>query len=92
VDFLGSMREVGMDMLNELRERVETHPKSLSTSQLNEGIKLLLVESMKSEALRGGLQSAAGPITITFVASATPQASVEREAKLIEGERVEDAA
>ena len=86
-DFLGSMREVGLDMLNELRERVETDPKSLSTAQLHEGIKLLLVEPMKSEALRGGLAAGTGPITITFVASATPQASVEREAKLIEGER-----
>jgi len=92
VDFLGSMREVGLDMLNELRERVEQDPKSLSTPQLHEGIKLLLVEPMKSEALRGGLQSAAGPMSITFVASATPQASIERETKLIEGERAEDAA
>ena len=91
-DFLGSMREVGLDMLNELRERVEQDPKSLSTAQLHEGIKLLLVEPMKSEALRGGLVSGTGPISITFVASATPQASIEREAKLIEGERTEDAA
>ena len=91
-DFLGSMREVGLDMLNELRERVEQDPKSLSTAQLHEGIKLLLVEPMKSEALRGGLVSGTGPISITFVASATPQASIEREAKLIEGERAEDAA
>jgi len=86
-DFLGSMREVGLDMLNELRERVESDPKSLSTAQLHEGIKLLLVEPMKSEALRGGLAIGTGPITISFVASATPQASVEREAKMIEGER-----
>ena len=86
-DFLGSMREVGLDMLNELRERVEQDPKSLSTAQLHEGIKLLLVEPMKSEALRGGLSVGTGPITISFVASATPQASIERETKLIEGER-----
>jgi hypothetical protein len=91
-DFLGAMREVGLDMLNELRDRVEQDPKSLSVGQLHEGIKLLLVEPMKSEALRGGLGAAAGPITITFVASATPQASVEREGVLIEGERAEDAA
>jgi hypothetical protein len=42
---------------------------------------------MKSEALRGGLAAGTGPITITFVASQTPQASVERDAKVIEGER-----
>lgn len=95
-DFLGAMREVGLDMLNELRDRVEQDPKSLSVGQLHEGIKLLLVEPMKSEALRGGLASGTGPITITFVASQTPQASVEREGILIEGERaspkVKDAA
>ena len=85
-DFLGSMREVGLDMLNELRERVEQDPKSLSTAQLHEGIKLLLVEPMKSEAMRGGLAAGTGPITITFVASATPQASASSEGKLIEGE------
>ena len=90
-DFLGSMREVGLDMLNELRERIETDPKSLSTAQLHEGIKLLLVEPMKSEALRGGLAVGTGPITITFVASQTPQASASSEGKIIEGER-SDAA
>ena len=85
-DFLGSMREVGLDMLNELRERIERDPAALSVGQLHEGIKLLLVEPMKSEALRGGLGASAGPITITFVASATPQANVAREGDVIEGE------
>jgi hypothetical protein len=91
-DFLGAMREVGLDMLNELRERVERDPGSLSVGQLHEGIKLLLVEPMKSEALRGGLVASTGPVTITFVASQTPQASVEREGKLIEGDAVRSDA
>jgi len=84
-DFLGTMREVGLDMLNELRDRVEKDPAGISTTQLHEGIKLLLVEPMKSEAMRGGLAQGIAPVTITFVASQTPQASVEREGTLIEG-------
>lgn len=83
-DFLGTMREVGLDMLGELRRRVEDDPAALSTSQLQEGIKLLLVEPMKSEALRGGGVAGIAPVSITFVASQTPQASVEREGILIE--------
>jgi len=84
-DFLGTMREVGLDMLNELRERIEKDPGALSVGQLHEGIKLLLVEPMKSEALRGGMSTGVGPMTIQFVSSATPQASQERAAKTIEG-------
>ena len=87
-DFLGTMREVGLDLLNELRERVEKDPGALSVTQLHEGIKLLLVEPMKSEALRGGLAAGVAPVTIQFVASATPQASDVREGALIEGNAV----
>jgi len=83
-DFLGAMREVGLDMLNELRARVEKDPEALSIGQLQDGIKLLLVEPMKSEALRGGLSAGIAPVTIQFVASGTPQASAEREGTLIE--------
>lgn len=86
-DFLGAMREVGLDLLNELRERVERDPGTLSVGQLHEGIKLLLVEPMKSEALRSGLGAGVAPVSITFVASATPQASGSSEGVLIEGER-----
>ena len=89
-DFLGAMREVGLDMLNELRERVERDPAALSTTQLHEGIKLLLVEPMKSEALRGALGVGVAPVSITFVASQTPQASVARDGKLIESEVVRE--
>ena len=88
-DFLGTMREVGLDLLNELRERIERDPAALSVTQLHEGIKLLLVEPMKSEALRGGLAAGIAPVTIQFVASATPQAADEREGKLIEGDVAE---
>ena len=91
-DFLSAMRETGLDMLNELRERIEKDPESLSVGQLHEGIKLLRVEPMKSEAMRGGLAASAAPISITFVSSRTPQASVEREGKLIEGDRAQDDA
>ena len=86
-DFLGSMREVGLDMLSELRDRLEKDPGGLTIGQLHEGIKLLLVEPMKSEALRGGLAAGIAPVTIQFVASGTPQASTEREGVLIEQER-----
>ena len=83
-DFLGTMREVGLDLLNELRDRVEKDPGALSVSQLHDGIKLLLVEPMKSEAMRGGLAAGIAPVTIQFIASATPQAGAEREARVIE--------
>lgn len=83
-DFLGAMREVGLDLLSELRDRVEKDPGALSVTQLHDGIKLLLVEPMKSEALRGGLSAGIAPLTIQFIASNTPQASTEREGVLID--------
>ena len=83
------MREVGLDMLNELRDRLERDPAALSVGQLHEGIKLLLVEPMKSEALRGGLAAGVAPVTIQFVSSGTPQATESRDAKVIEGERTD---
>ena len=85
-DFLGTMREVGLDLLDELRKRVENDPSALSVGQLHDGIKLLLVEPMKSEALRGGLAAGIAPVTIQFVSSGTPQAGDVRESTLIEGE------
>lgn len=88
-DFLGTMREVGLDLLAELRERVEKDPGALSVTQLHEGIKLLLVEPMKSEALRGGLAAGVAPLTIQFVSSGTPQAGAVRDGTLIEGDTVE---
>ena len=91
-DFLGTMREVGLDLLNELRDRVEKDPAGLSIGQLHDGIKLLLVEPMKSEALRGGLAAGVAPVTITFVSSATPQAGAERPGELIEHTATEDFA
>lgn len=87
-DFLGSMRAVGMDLLDELRRRVEDDPRVLTTAQLHDGIKLLLVEPMKAEAARaGGLGGAAvAPIQISFVASPTPQAGRVEDGRIIEGD------
>lgn len=85
-DYLGAMREVGMDLLNEFRRRMEEDPTRLSQSALENGIKLLLVEPMKSEALRGGLGGGGGQFRISFVSSETPQGG---ELRVIEGEKVE---
>ena len=82
-DILGAMRSVGMDMLDELRKRVEEDPRAISTGQLQEGIKLLLIEPLKAEASRAG-GGVVAPITISFVASPTPQAGAD--ARTIEGE------
>lgn len=86
-DTLGAMKTLGMDMLAELRKRVEENPEGISVGQLQDGIKLLLVEPLKAEALRGGMGgTAVAPITISFIASSTPQASEVREGTLLEGE------
>ena len=37
-DFLGQMRAVGMDLLDELRRRLEDDPTALTTGQLQDGI------------------------------------------------------
>ena len=90
-DYLGAMRAVGMDLLDELRKRIEEDPTAFSVGQLHEGIKLLLVEPMKSEAMRAGGGSGGGgvaPIRISFVTSETPQAGAGAEvedARVIEG-------
>lgn len=91
-DFLGQMRAVGMDLLDELRRRVEDNPAALTMTQLQEGIKLLLVEPMKAEAAKsfgGAVGTGPAAIQISFVASRTPQASGEFEGRIIEGEAKE---
>ena len=88
-DYLGAMRATGMDALGELRKRLEENPKGFSLGQLNDAVKLLLVEPMKSEALRSGLGGTVAPIQISFVASPTPQAGRVEEGRIIEGERAE---
>lgn len=82
-DFLGAMRETGMDMLDELRRRVEGDPSSFSHRELMEAMKLLLVEPMKSEAGRAAALTASPPIAISFITSG---AAREAPPLLVEGD------
>ena len=88
-EFLGAMRAVGMDMLDELRRRIEDDPRALTISQLQDGIKLLLVEPMKTEAMRSGSGAAMPAVQISFVASPTPQAGAVEDGKIIDGDATE---
>ena len=67
VDYLGAMRAAGMDALDLLRRRMEDDPGSLTNGQLSDAVKLLLVEPMKSEALRGCVTAGGPALRISFV-------------------------
>ena len=68
-DVLQQMQDVGLEALSILRERQELEPEKFSTGQLQENIRLLLLEPQKHAALRaGGVANApAVSIPITFV-------------------------
>ena len=82
-DYLGALRAAGMDALDELRKRLEAEPERLSFGQLQDAVKLLLVEPMKASA---GVGVAMPQVRISFVASGTPQAREVEEGRLIEGD------
>ena len=79
VDYIGVMRAVGMEALSELRQRLEDAPAKFTISQLQETVKLLMIEPMKSEAIMATAQreggGAAPAVRIEFVKP--PAATIE---------------
>jgi hypothetical protein len=78
-DVWGQMRDLGLDTLAQLRERLENEPKTFSNTQLLEQIKLLLVQPYVATHASAAMQNAqvGAKIEISFVgAKPTPQSDV----------------
>ena len=77
-DVWGQMRDLGLDTLAQLRERLESEPKTFSNSQLLEQVKLLLVQPYVATHSSAASQnaSAGAKIEISFV-GAKPNTSLD---------------
>ena len=78
-DVVQQMQDVGLEALAILRERQEQEPEKFTIGQLQENIKLLLIEPQKNAALRGAGGGGQAPISIpiTFVQAAHAPAANE---------------
>lgn len=85
-DVQAQMRGVGIEALALLRERQEANPDAFSIGQLQDQVKLLLVEPMKAKATAQGAAPPAIAVGVTFVQSPVPQAGDVIDAEIV-GER-----